>query len=88
VAEVEELLARGFAGWSALQSVGYKETLQFLNEGNSAEWLFENIVQNTMGLAKRQRTWFQRDTEIQWFDGSLGFDSAFVAVQKFLDNPR
>jgi tRNA dimethylallyltransferase len=84
VAEVEALLARGLGDWPALQSVGYKEVLQFLAERKSSEWLFESIVQNTMGLAKRQRTWFQRDSEIHWIDGSIGFNSAFAKVQKFL----
>jgi tRNA dimethylallyltransferase len=88
VAEVEGLLARGFGEWSALQSVGYKEVLEFLAEGKSEEWLFENIVQNTMGLAKRQRTWFQRDPEIHWFDGATGFDRALVEVKNFLVTNR
>ncbi|MGZ3797733.1 MAG: tRNA (adenosine(37)-N6)-dimethylallyltransferase MiaA, partial [Pseudobdellovibrionaceae bacterium] len=84
VREVEDLLRRGFEDWPALQSVGYKETIQFLTEGKSSQWLFENIVQNTMGLAKRQRTWFQRDPAIHWFEGATGFDLAFARVQNFL----
>ncbi|MGZ3747735.1 MAG: tRNA (adenosine(37)-N6)-dimethylallyltransferase MiaA, partial [Pseudobdellovibrionaceae bacterium] len=59
-------------------------TIQFLTEGKSSQWLFENIVQNTMGLAKRQRTWFQRDPAIHWFEGATGFDLAFARVQNFL----
>lgn len=84
VTEVERLLERGLGGWSALQSVGYKEVLEFLREKKSYEWLFDTIVQNTMGLAKRQRTWFQRDAEIHWFDGSSGYNEAFSKVQAFI----
>jgi len=84
IEEVEALLSRGLGEWSALQSVGYKEVLEYLREGRSSEWLFENIVQNTMGLAKRQRTWFQRDTEIHWLDGAEGFAAAQELVQNFV----
>jgi tRNA dimethylallyltransferase len=84
VAEVQQLIARGFGEWSALQSVGYKEVLEYLRESKTEKWLFDEIVQNTMGLAKKQRTWFQRDPDIQWFDGDSGYDEALLAVQKFL----
>lgn len=84
VDEVKALLDRGLGEWSALQSVGYKEVIEYLRESKTREWLIENITQNTMGLAKRQRTWFQRDAEIRWFDGALGFDQAFREVEKFL----
>lgn len=87
VVEVRELLTRGFGDWAALQSVGYKEVLEYLRAGHSEEWLFENIVQNTMGLAKKQRTWFQRDPQIHWFAGGVGYEPAFHEVQKFLQRP-
>ena len=32
--------------------------------------LEEKIVMNTMRLAKKQRTWFKRDAEIQWIESS------------------
>ncbi len=88
VAEVEGLLARGFGEWPALKSVGYKEVLEFLREGKSQRWLYDNIVQNTMGLVKRQRTWFQRDKEIRWFSGATGFHQALEEVEKFLTSHR
>lgn len=65
--EVKSLIARGYQDWSPLQSVGYKECLEFLNgEIASEKELKDKIIMNTMRLAKKQRTWFQRDQEIQW----------------------
>jgi tRNA dimethylallyltransferase len=63
-----------------LLSVGYKETLLFLQNKISKEELKEQIIQSTMALAKRQRTWFQRDKEISWFHGlkQLAEAKAFV----------
>jgi tRNA dimethylallyltransferase len=75
VEEVQGLIAAGFGEWSALQSVGYKETLEFLNKakdekGNvkipTLKILEEMIIQNTMQLAKKQKTWFKRDQGIRW----------------------
>lgn len=39
-----------------------------LKEIKSLEWLASAIDQSTLQLAKKQRTWFQRDQEIRWFD--------------------
>lgn len=55
--------------WKPLQSVGYKETLDFLNgQGvDTEDELAELIVKNTMNLAKRQMTWFRADPDVVWF---------------------
>ncbi len=67
IKEVENLIQEGFRDWSALQSVGYKECLEFVKgEISSEKELKEKIVMNTLRLAKKQRTWFQRDVDIQW----------------------
>ena len=42
-----------------------------------------NIVKNTMNYAKRQRTWFKRDTNIQWVETH---DDALALARSFLDN--
>ncbi|MNL90115.1 tRNA delta(2)-isopentenylpyrophosphate transferase [compost metagenome] len=48
------------------------------------EELSELISINTGQLAKRQRTWFQRDKDIHWFSGDGGFNEADTLVEKFL----
>lgn len=65
--EVEQLLREGLEDWPALQSVGYKETIRYLKGAYDAEEWREEIIKNTMRLAKKQMTWFRRDTEIRWF---------------------
>jgi tRNA dimethylallyltransferase len=87
VAEVQALLDRGLGDWSALQSVGYREVLEYLTSTEPPRdlvWLEEEIAKNTMALAKRQRTWFQRDENIHWFDGADGFAEAQMLVREFL----
>lgn len=66
--EVRVLYARyGNAG--ALQAIGYKELVSFL-EGrlSSIEAAAELIKRNTRRLAKRQLTWFRRDPRIVWLN--------------------
>ncbi|MCJ8277010.1 MAG: tRNA (adenosine(37)-N6)-dimethylallyltransferase MiaA [Bdellovibrionales bacterium] len=69
VDEVQSLIDHGLSSWAPLKSVGYKETIDFL-EGSisSKDELFERIVTSTMQLIKKQMTWFKRDPDIHWFD--------------------
>lgn len=66
IEETFALKERGLSTWAPMQSVGYKETLEFLDNGKSREWLAENINQSTMQLIKKQKTWFKRDDTILW----------------------
>ena len=71
IEEVEKLLQRGLKAWRPLNSIGYKETQQYLEGLMTKEELEADIVRNTMRLAKKQKTWFKKDTSIQWFDWNL-----------------
>lgn len=66
--EVSGLLERHPNRPRALDSVGYLETRQYLSgELDEKQWN-QSIVKSTMALAKRQKTWFQRDSEIFWLE--------------------
>ncbi|WP_277578929.1 tRNA (adenosine(37)-N6)-dimethylallyltransferase MiaA [Bdellovibrio svalbardensis] len=84
IAEVRQLLDEGLESWAPMSSVGYKEAIQFLHGELTETELLEELSINTAQLAKRQRTWFQRDKEIHWFDGSSGYTEARSLVEKFL----
>lgn len=57
---------------NALQTVGYAELFEYLDEKISLSGAIENIKKNTRQYAKRQMTWFRKDKEIKWFHpGSL-----------------
>lgn len=66
--EAKSLLSRGFKDWSPLRSIGYQESCDFL-EGKipDLESLQKEIVKNTLRLAKRQKTWFKRDSSVHWY---------------------
>tara|TARA_B100000683_G_scaffold145573_1_gene141160 strand:- start:874 stop:1140 length:267 start_codon:yes stop_codon:yes gene_type:complete len=53
---------------NALNTVGYKELLAYLDGEISLEDAQERIVISTRQFAKRQMTWFKKDQTIKWFD--------------------
>ena len=52
---------------SALRTVGYAEFFKFFNEEISIEDCIELIKRNSRRYAKRQFTWFKKNTDIHWF---------------------
>jgi tRNA dimethylallyltransferase len=63
--EVRSLLP--FASLNALQTVGYAELFAYLNQETSLAEAVEKIKINTRQYAKRQNTWFKRDSTTTWF---------------------
>lgn len=56
------------ANSNALQTVGYKEIFAHLRGEISLEQVAMQIKQNTRQYAKRQMTWFKKDTEVNWLE--------------------
>ena len=76
LAEVVGILERGFEkNLNSLNSVGYKEVIDYLEENLDFETCVKLIKQNSRRYAKRQLTWFRADDEIRWFmlDDKMGF---------------
>lgn len=67
VDEVLALRARGYhAGQNAMNSVGYKEILEFLAGRYDRATALALIKRNTRRYAKRQLTWFRKYEDAQW----------------------
>lgn len=52
---------------NSLQTVGYRELFEYFDGKISREEAVELIKRNTRRYAKRQLTWFRRDSRIAWF---------------------
>jgi tRNA dimethylallyltransferase len=64
---VEEVAGlRGRLGRTAASAVGYREILAHFDGEMSQTEAFKTVMANTRRLARRQRTWFQRDPRIRW----------------------
>ncbi|MES2006128.1 MAG: tRNA (adenosine(37)-N6)-dimethylallyltransferase MiaA [Bacteroidota bacterium] len=76
--EVRSLLP--YRSHNALQTVGYRELFEHLDGNNSFEEAVAHIKTNTRHYAKRQMTWFKKDTGFQWQSPGEGV-GGFVAKQ-------
>ncbi|MGH2398618.1 MAG: tRNA (adenosine(37)-N6)-dimethylallyltransferase MiaA [bacterium] len=67
--EVTALLGRNFARTlPAMQGLGYKEIVEHVGGETSLEEATRRLKRNTRRFAKRQYTWFRRDSRIRWID--------------------
>lgn len=71
VEEVRHLMKSGCTrDMVAMQGLGYKEILDYLNGDISLERAVYLIKRDTRHFAKRQLTWFRREKEVIWLDKS------------------
>jgi tRNA dimethylallyltransferase len=69
VEEVKYILGKGYdKNLNSLNTVGYKEIIQYLDKEITLEKAIELIKRNTRHYAKRQLTWFRKDERINWFE--------------------
>jgi tRNA dimethylallyltransferase len=66
--EVKSLLP--YRHLNALNTVGYTELFNYFDGKTDMPAAIELIKQNTRRFAKRQLTWFRKDTEIKWVNPS------------------
>jgi len=82
VGEVKNLKDKGFSiKNNALNTVGYKEVFQYLNDNLEFDEMIETIKMNTRRYAKRQITWFRRDNRIKWLNIDKSVKTEEIADQ-------
>lgn len=59
-----------FRNLNALQTVGYAEIFEYIDDNISLQKAMEQIKTHTRQYAKRQLTWFKKDKEFTWFHPS------------------
>ena len=68
---------------NALQTVGYRELFDYFDGKCSLEEAIELVKRNSRRYAKRQMTWFRRDSEFRWFAPSnLSEIIAYIEAQE------
>lgn len=69
VEEVRGLLAAGAdPSWTSLNTVGYKEVIHYISQLVSIEETVEAIKRNTRQYARRQMTWFRKESRLAWIE--------------------
>ena len=54
---------------TAMQGLGYKEVVEYLENKTTKEEMIEKIKQETRRYAKRQMTWFRKNKQTIWLNG-------------------
>jgi tRNA dimethylallyltransferase len=80
--EVSELANKYGWGVEAMKGIGYREWQDYFNSTQTLEQTKERIIRATLGLAKRQRTWFKRNDNIQWCED---YEQSNKLVNDFLN---
>ncbi len=82
VEEVRNVLDKGYSkDLNALNTVGYKEVISFLEGEITLQRASELIKRNTRRFSKRQLTWFKKDERIRWIKIETLFDM-YETVEK------
>ena len=81
--EVEKILKKYNEFPTAMQGLGYKEVVEYLNGKYSKEEMTEKIKMETRRYAKRQLTWFRKNKQAIWIDALKPIENN---VQFILDN--
>lgn len=69
IEEVKSLIEKGYdKNLVAMQGIGYKEIVEYLEGNTELEETVNILKRNTRRFAKRQFTWFLRDTNVKWFN--------------------
>lgn len=56
-----------YRNYNALNTVGYKEIIQYLDGNCTLDMAIEKIKQNTRIYSRKQMTWYRKDPEVNWF---------------------
>ncbi len=82
VAEVEMLVHRYGCDLKALQTLGYREVVDYLAGKYDAETMCARIQMKTRQYAKKQLTWFRKEPDMIWVDSTHKSDR----VWKYIDH--
>ena len=73
IAEIKALLASGIpARCTAMQAIGYKEFVNALNGEETLAQAAEDVKKSSRHYAKRQLTWFRRNSAMHWLIRQTG----------------
>jgi tRNA dimethylallyltransferase len=72
IEEVESIYKKYSEFPTAMQGLGYKEVVEYLEGKTTKEEMIEKIKQESRHYAKRQLTWFRKDKSFTWLNTEDG----------------
>lgn len=84
--EVKKLLDMGYSeDLVSMQGIGYKEIVPYIKGECSLDYAISELKKATRHFAKRQITWFKRQTEGLWVDLSVqSEDEALKTIENYI----
>lgn len=70
IEEVKNIMQKYKKFPTAMQGLGYKEVVDYLNGVYTEDEMIEKIKMETRRYAKRQLTWFRKNRQTIWIDGT------------------
>ena len=84
IEEVKTILSKYSKFPTAMQGLGYKEVVEYLQGNINKEEMIEKIKKETRHYAKRQLTWFRKNKETIWLDGIKSTEENVGIILQYL----
>lgn len=84
IEEVENLLKKYNEFPTAMQGLGYKEVVEYIQGKVLKEDMIENIKRESRRYAKRQITWFKKIENVKWIQGNETISNNINLILKLI----
>lgn len=84
--EVRALLERLPRTVRALDTIGYREAVAYLDGRMTLEEARDEAARRTRAYAKRQMTWLRGEPDVEWIDASGGPEEAAARIERALQS--
>ena len=81
IKEVEGLI--DYKDFNSLNTIGYTEIIDYLENKSSLDYAVEKIKTNTRRYAKRQITWFKSNKSIKWYSDNYNFSEITEMINSY-----
>ena len=68
----------------AFSAMGYREAFALLDGQLTREEAIEQTARRTRQFARRQRTWFRREPDVEWVDAADPMHTATALVERLI----
>ncbi len=86
IQEVKKLKEKYHCFPTAMQGLGYKEVVEYLEGKCTEEEMVQKIKQETRHYAKRQLTWFRKNKETIWLKAEDGIQNNMAIILEVYEN--
>ena len=84
IEETKQLIAEYGSNLPILETIGYREAKDILNDQLTIDEAIELTTTKTIQFAKRQKTWFRNKNNPIWLDNENLLKDAIIKIESFL----